>query len=205
MRTVVIGHPSDKRVASNWLATLLWFSGLNRILPSTIVRNTVVHKWLLRAGYPGYSGLPLTIMSTRPVTSMNGSNEIKHGSKQSQNYICDDSSWLCFIFQDTDNSSVHFLCILIQFIFAMKDRLRNINENSYNNFLIKAGKWLKNLFYLCRDIYHDINMSFWGCENRLLVTIMRASSMVKLKVLLMSTGQGNSLKMCDQYNVFFQV
>jgi hypothetical protein len=30
--------------------------------------------------------------------------------------------------------------VLVEFIFAMKEKLRVINENSYNNFALKVGK-----------------------------------------------------------------
>ena len=33
------------------------------------------------------------------------------------------------------------LSILVEFIFAMQEKLRNINENSYNNFMLKIGKF----------------------------------------------------------------
>ncbi|KAL3832458.1 hypothetical protein ACJMK2_024099 [Sinanodonta woodiana] len=44
-----------------------------------------------------------------------------------------------FKIQDDSESVTRNLSILIEFIFAMKDKLRNINENSYNNFTLKVG------------------------------------------------------------------
>ena len=34
------------------------------------------------------------------------------------------------------------LVVVVEFVFAMKDRLRNINENSYNNFTMRVGQYL---------------------------------------------------------------
>ncbi|CAI9735925.1 adenylate cyclase type 1-like [Octopus vulgaris] len=41
--------------------------------------------------------------------------------------------------EDTDASVTHYLSILIEFIMGMKEKLKNINENSYNNFMLKIG------------------------------------------------------------------
>ncbi|KAK7499404.1 hypothetical protein BaRGS_00009379, partial [Batillaria attramentaria] len=43
------------------------------------------------------------------------------------------------LIEDGDASVTEFLTVLVEFVFAMKDRLNNINENSYNNFAIKVG------------------------------------------------------------------
>lgn len=34
----------------------------------------------------------------------------------------------------------HYLSILAEFAFAMKDKLQVINENSYNNFKLRVGQ-----------------------------------------------------------------
>ncbi|XP_050418013.1 adenylate cyclase type 1 [Patella vulgata] len=44
-----------------------------------------------------------------------------------------------YIIQDNDTSVTHSLALLVEFAFAMKDKLRIINENSYNNFVMKIG------------------------------------------------------------------
>ena len=44
------------------------------------------------------------------------------------------------IFQDSPASVSSHLSILVEFILAMQEKLRNINENSYNNFMLKIGE-----------------------------------------------------------------
>ena len=44
------------------------------------------------------------------------------------------------VLQETGSSVRDFLVVLVEFVFAMKDRLRNINENSYNNFTMQVGQ-----------------------------------------------------------------
>ena len=39
-----------------------------------------------------------------------------------------------------DEAAAAFLSILIEFIFALRERLANINENSYNNFTLRFGQ-----------------------------------------------------------------
>ena len=39
---------------------------------------------------------------------------------------------------DESNESLH-LSTLVEFVFCLKDRLMAINENSYNNFMLRAG------------------------------------------------------------------
>ncbi len=41
--------------------------------------------------------------------------------------------------EDGGISAVTYLAQLAEFVFAMRDRLRNINENSYNNFTLRVG------------------------------------------------------------------
>ncbi|KAK7110092.1 hypothetical protein V1264_014020 [Littorina saxatilis] len=43
------------------------------------------------------------------------------------------------LIEDTETSTRDCLVVLVEFVFAMKDKLRNINENSYNNFTMKVG------------------------------------------------------------------
>ncbi|KAL8615133.1 hypothetical protein ACOMHN_054502 [Nucella lapillus] len=43
------------------------------------------------------------------------------------------------LIEESETSVREFLIVLVEFVFAMKDRLRNINENSYNNFTMKVG------------------------------------------------------------------
>ena len=41
--------------------------------------------------------------------------------------------------QDNDESTGTHLGTLAEFAFAMKSKLQNINENSYNNFVLRVG------------------------------------------------------------------
>ncbi|XP_064647384.1 adenylate cyclase type 1-like isoform X2 [Lineus longissimus] len=43
------------------------------------------------------------------------------------------------VIQDTDESVLQSMTVLVEFILAMKDRLSVINENSYNNFMLRIG------------------------------------------------------------------
>lgn len=45
------------------------------------------------------------------------------------------------ITDDNDGSAGLHLSTLVEFVFAMRDRLLNINENSYNNFMLRVGKF----------------------------------------------------------------
>ncbi|XP_069111853.1 uncharacterized protein [Argopecten irradians] len=40
---------------------------------------------------------------------------------------------------DSEVSMIHYLGLLVEFIFIMKEKLKIINENSYNNFMLKVG------------------------------------------------------------------
>ncbi|XP_060064547.1 uncharacterized protein LOC132544906 [Ylistrum balloti] len=40
---------------------------------------------------------------------------------------------------DSEVSMIHYLGLLVEFIFIMKEKLKVINENSYNNFMLKVG------------------------------------------------------------------
>ena len=42
--------------------------------------------------------------------------------------------------QDNDESTGTHLGTLAEFAFAMKSKLQNINENSYNNFMLRVGE-----------------------------------------------------------------
>lgn len=37
-------------------------------------------------------------------------------------------------------TSKKYLATLVDFVFAMRDKLKDINENSYNNFMLRVGK-----------------------------------------------------------------
>jgi adenylate cyclase 1 len=41
--------------------------------------------------------------------------------------------------EDGGASAVAYLAQLVEFVFGMRDRLRSINENSYNNFMLRVG------------------------------------------------------------------
>lgn len=52
------------------------------------------------------------------------------------------------ILDDDETTAGIHLSSLVEFVFAMRDRLLNINENSYNNFMLRVGKFSKK-FYNC--------------------------------------------------------
>lgn len=39
-----------------------------------------------------------------------------------------------------DSSIKKHLATLVEFVFAMRDKLKDINDNSYNNFMLRVGK-----------------------------------------------------------------
>lgn len=46
------------------------------------------------------------------------------------------------ILDDNDDngiSAIHYVAQLVEFVFGMRDKLANINENSYNNFTLRVG------------------------------------------------------------------
>lgn len=43
---------------------------------------------------------------------------------------------------DEETTAGLYLSTLVEFVFAMRDKLLNINENSYNNFMLRVGKYL---------------------------------------------------------------
>ncbi|KAJ3642209.1 hypothetical protein Zmor_025012 [Zophobas morio] len=47
--------------------------------------------------------------------------------------------------EDETTAGIH-LSTLVEFVFAMRDRLLNINENSYNNFMLRVGEYACFLF-----------------------------------------------------------
>ena len=47
------------------------------------------------------------------------------------------------ILDDDESSAGHHMACLVEFVFAMRDKLLNINENSYNNFMLRVGKLSK--------------------------------------------------------------
>lgn len=44
------------------------------------------------------------------------------------------------ILDDDETTAGIHLSTLVEFVFSMRDRLLNINENSYNNFMLRVGK-----------------------------------------------------------------
>lgn len=44
------------------------------------------------------------------------------------------------ILDDDDTTAGFYLSTLVEFVFAMREKLLNINENSYNNFMLRVGK-----------------------------------------------------------------
>lgn len=53
-----------------------------------------------------------------------------------------------FFVQETRGSMSHYMEILVEFVLAMMDKMKVINENSYNDFQLKVGKWLV-IVYRC--------------------------------------------------------
>lgn len=45
------------------------------------------------------------------------------------------------ILDDDEKTAGLHMSTLVEFVFAMRDRLLNINENSYNNFMLRVGKY----------------------------------------------------------------
>ena len=41
--------------------------------------------------------------------------------------------------EDNGISAVHFMAQLVEFVFGMREKLSNINENSYNTFTLRVG------------------------------------------------------------------
>ena len=41
--------------------------------------------------------------------------------------------------EDGGLSAVHYVAQLIEYVFGMREKLQNINDNSYNNFMIRIG------------------------------------------------------------------
>lgn len=46
------------------------------------------------------------------------------------------------ILDDDETTAGLHLSTLVEFVFAMRDRLLNINENSYNNFMLRVGEYV---------------------------------------------------------------
>ncbi|XP_041365496.1 adenylate cyclase type 1-like isoform X2 [Gigantopelta aegis] len=44
-----------------------------------------------------------------------------------------------YLIKDSESSVSHYLTVLVEYVYGMKDKLRNINENSYNNFFLRVG------------------------------------------------------------------
>lgn len=48
--------------------------------------------------------------------------------------------------QDKQESGANLLSTLVEFVFAMKEKLKEINDHSYNNFALRVGTKCKILF-----------------------------------------------------------
>lgn len=44
------------------------------------------------------------------------------------------------ISEHDEKSAAHYMSALVEFVFAMKEKLININDNSYNNFMLRVGE-----------------------------------------------------------------
>lgn len=56
------------------------------------------------------------------------------------------------ILDDDESTAGLHLSTLVEFVFAMRDRLLNINENSYNNFMLRVGKCSIFIFHARIDV-----------------------------------------------------
>lgn len=45
-----------------------------------------------------------------------------------------------------EGSAAHYMTALVEFVFAMREKLININDNSYNNFMLRVGESEKLIF-----------------------------------------------------------
>jgi adenylate cyclase 1 len=43
------------------------------------------------------------------------------------------------ISEHDEKSAAYYMSALVEFVFAMKEKLLNINDNSYNNFMLRVG------------------------------------------------------------------
>ena len=63
---------------------------------------------------------------------------------------------------DDDSSASLYLSHLVEFVFAMRDKLLAINDNSYNNFMLRVGKFIIILvIYRNRLIIFLLNKCFY--------------------------------------------
>lgn len=44
------------------------------------------------------------------------------------------------ILDEDETTAGFYLSTLVEFVFAMREKLLNINENSYNNFMLRVGE-----------------------------------------------------------------
>lgn len=45
-----------------------------------------------------------------------------------------------------DPSTRKHMATLVEFVFAMRDKLKDINDNSYNNFMLRVGKLYSHVY-----------------------------------------------------------
>ena len=45
------------------------------------------------------------------------------------------------ILDDGEETAAYYISMLADLVFALKDTLKNINENSYNNFTLRVGEY----------------------------------------------------------------
>lgn len=61
-----------------------------------------------------------------------------------------------------DASSKKYLATLVEFVFAMRDKLKDINENSYNNFMLRVGRvFVIDLIFSVRMIKEKVVTCFY--------------------------------------------
>lgn len=65
------------------------------------------------------------------------------------------------ILDDDETTAGIHLSTLVEFVFSMRDRLLNINENSYNNFMLRVGKTFTTI-----AIFYEINRLIIYLLNR---------------------------------------
>ena len=58
------------------------------------------------------------------------------------------------ILDEDETTAGFYLSTLVEFVFAMREKLLNINENSYNNFMLRVGKCVSMLLVISRSDCH---------------------------------------------------
>lgn len=70
------------------------------------------------------------------------------------------------ILDHKEESASYYMSVLAELVFALREKLSNINDNSYNNFTLRVGEWRYSILvdvYLCVCIclFVDVLMCVW--------------------------------------------